>query len=143
MSPPAIIVIIVRPHIFIKPEESPVRTVCGYISSFFITLGILINALSVKPFIERTTVIENSVENNFHAPFVNFLDKLSKKTVARLKVFFVCNPAHIFCCIFVWVITVTHEISIFVPVKHFTLIFNYLSEMRIYIIIILNIIFVI
>ena len=62
MSPPAIIRTVIRPLVWvIKMEIITIWTVSGNISPFWITLKVLIDTLSVHPFIERTAVVEYAV----------------------------------------------------------------------------------
>ena len=90
MSPPSIVIRVVRPClVVIEFEKTAIRTVCGNISSRFIPFLILINLLTVHPFIKGTAVVEHTVQDHFHAPAVNFFNQLNKKSVAGLQVCFV------------------------------------------------------
>ena len=71
MSPPAVIGSVVRPVIFIiEFKEAPVRAVRGHISALAVTRGILIYSFPVKPFIEGTAVIKDTVKDDLYVPSV-------------------------------------------------------------------------
>ena len=73
-----------------------VRAFRRLVRAVFIALFIQINSLAVKPFIERTAVIEHSVYNHLHSAGMNFLNKLGKVRVARLQIFAGGNALNVF-----------------------------------------------
>ena len=99
MCPPSIVRRVVRPAILIiKAEKIAVRTVSRNICSLRIAFLILIDPLSVHPFIKGTAVIKHSVKDNLHASLVNLLCQLCKQLVAGFQISFVCYTADIFPC---------------------------------------------
>ena len=78
MSPPAIIIAIIWPVLTMERKEISVRTVPADISPFVIFRIFVINTLPVHPFIKRTTVIENSVQNDPHSTAVYLLHQPGK-----------------------------------------------------------------
>ena len=134
MPPPAIIIIIIRPVFGIKFKEIPVWTVSRNICPGLIASFLGIQLLLVHPFIERAAVVKNSVKYNLHAPPVHFGNKCCKETVAGLQVSLIS-----------YAVPVSYSVSIiYITVcKQFTLIIRDNGKMRIYIIIILNIIFMV
>ena len=51
-----------------------------------VTRCVLVNTLSVHPFIKRTAVIEHAVQNDLHASGVRLFDHPGKKLVAGLQI---------------------------------------------------------
>ena len=134
MSPPAIIILIIRPIFWKELEKTAIRTLLIHISSRFIVFLTLIDPLSIHPLIEGTAMVKNTVQDNFHTPSMNFFYKLYKKFIAGFQIFFVRNTADIAAGM-----TIVH-----VPLnQNIPLIINNSAKVRIHIIIILNIIFVI
>ena len=135
MSPPAIIGSIIWPLPWILEfKEAPVRTLRVHIRSLFIAFLILIYTFSVKPFVERTTVIEYSVKYNLHTTLVNLLHKPYEQLVTGLKIFLISYSVYI---------SGRFLIGLAISLQALTLIMHDLSEMRVYIVIVLYIIFVI
>ena len=133
ISPPAVIMIIVRPLAARKPEILPVRTVLRNIGALFIALLLLVDLLSVHPFIEGPAVIEHPVQDHPHSLRVDRLHHLGKKGIARLQVDPVRHPGNI-----------GPGVPVRLPGCHSLLrIVDDPAEMGIDIIIILNVIFMI
>ena len=87
MSPPAIVASVIRPLsvlIFIKVKEAMVWTVFRNVRTIFISFPSLINLFLVKPFIKRTTVVEHTVQDHFHAPLMHLFYKRCKKRITGL-----------------------------------------------------------
>ena len=62
MSPPPVVILIIRPAIgIVEAEKGAVRAVRGHIGPLFIPLLVFVNPLSVQPLIKGTTVIEHTV----------------------------------------------------------------------------------
>ena len=94
----------------------------------------LINAFPVHPFIEGSAVIKNSVQNHLHPTSVQLFYQSYKKLIAGLKIIQSCHTVDIAC---------GTDIILF-PIPHqFSFITDDLSEMRVNIIVILNIILVV
>ena len=135
MSPPSIIKLIIWPvMLIVKLEERMVRTVCRNISSLRISLLLLVNPFSVQPFIKRATMVKYTIQNNLHTSFMNLFYQFNKKCVAGFQILFICHPVNI---------TTGMAIVPISRIKKFSLIFHNFSIMGIYIIIILNVIFMI
>ena len=79
-------------------------------------------------------MIKDAVHNHPHSPPVGFLHHLNKQPVAGLQIFTVCHPVHIFGRGTVFPLPLPEQIP---------LIIHQLSEVRVNIVIVLNIIFVI
>ena len=96
MSPPAVIGRIVRPlPRILKLEEASVRTFRIYICTLVVTLLIFIYTLSIEPFIERTAMVKYTIKNYLHAPFMNLIDQLYKKSITCFKIFLAGNSVDI------------------------------------------------
>ena len=99
MCPPSIIGGIIWPPIrVIKREEVPIRTVCGNISSFWISFLVLINTFSVHPLIKRAAVIEHTVQNNLHSSSVDLCCQFCKKLITCFQILLICHTFDIFPC---------------------------------------------
>ena len=135
MSPPAIVEFVIGPVVLIVEfKEAPIRTVRRNICSFLIILRCLIQPLPIQPFIKGTAVIKHTVQNNFHTPAVNLFHKSGKKSIAGLQILFVHHPLNIFAGM---------EIIIVSLRKTFSAVLHNHAIVRIYIVVILNIIFMI
>ena len=135
MSPPAIVVIVIRPRILIiEFKEMAVWAVCIDKCTFFIAILILIDTFCVHPFIKGTAVIKYTVKDNSHPFFMHFFYEMNEKLVTCLKIAFVCDTGNIFTCV---------HVIIFPVWKCISLVHNNFSIMRVNIIVILNIIFMI
>ena len=136
VCPPSIISRIVWPFIrIIKGEEISVWTVSGNISSFRISLLVLINALSVHPFIKRTAVVEYTIQNDLHSSSVDLCCQFGKQFVAGLQILLVCDTFDIFPCM--GIIAVIPQKDSLIAVLYDP------AVMRVYIVIILAVIFVV
>ena len=135
MSPPPVVVTIVRPGIFIiKLKIIPIRASGINISPFFIALYVLVNSLLVHPFVEGAAVIKHTVQYHPDSPAVRLLHHPGKKRIACLQVLPVRHPVNIPGCKPVLSLAVGKQLS---------LVLYDPSEMRINIIIILYVVFVI
>ena len=143
MPPPSIIIRIIRPHIFRKLEIISIRAVSVNKCTLLIPLRILVNALLIQPFIKRTTMVKYTIQNYFHATPVYFIHKFSKKLVTCFQILHICDTADIFCCGFIWMLTVTNQLPIFPSFQQFSFILDNPPNMRVDIIIVLTIIFMI
>ena len=98
MPPPAVISAVIRPFmIIIKAEIIMVGTFLCDISPFLITFHIFIDSFFVYPFIERTAMIEDAVQNHSDASSVRLFHHFGKKSVACLQIFFIGYTVNIFC----------------------------------------------
>ena len=79
-------------------------------------------------------MVEHAVDYDLDAPFVCFLDKIGKEPVGCLKIGLVRHPADIAGCVFVLGMC---------PIEKISLVVHDLSEMGVYVVIVLNIIFMI
>ena len=93
-----------------------------------------VNMLPVKPFIKRTAVVKYAVNNDLHASFVNFFHQLCKKFITGFQILFIRYPVHIPGCMCITLISLTEQFSL-IRYNH--------TEMRVYIIVVLYIIFMI
>ena len=137
MSPPSVIVFIIRPRFlsFIKKmKEISVRALRTDISTFFVFRLRFINSFSVHPLIERAAVIEYSVKDHPHAPCVHLLHQFCKQAVACLQIPNVPCPILIFC---------RSGIVLFSFWKNLSSVVCNHAVMRVDVVIILNIILVI
>ena len=94
MAPPTVIMHIVRPMSACKAKKIPIRALPGDIGALLIAILLLINPLSVHPFIEGTAVVKYSVKDHPHTPAVDLFYHLGKKCIAGLKIHLVrhsCN----------------------------------------------------
>ena len=114
MSPPAIIMGIIRPLMLPEFKESIVRTVLRHKCSLFIAFRVFINTLSIQPFIERTTVIKHTVQNDLHAPAMNLFHKLGKKPVTCFQIFLIRYTADITGCSFIRIIGIRLPVSLLI-----------------------------
>ena len=129
MPPPS--VIFITDKVKIRPELAflgPVRTYRIFILRSFIY------AFFVHPFVKGAAVVENSVNYDLNISLMCFFYKSYKKLITCLKIFLAGNSLYILCGIFIVSIVLT---------KHSVCIFHYHTDMRIYIVIILSIIFVV
>ena len=108
-----------------------VRTVLINIGPLLISGRILVNSLPIQPFIERAAVIKNAVQNDLHASSVRFLHDFCKKPVACFQILFIGNAVNISGGKSVLCLPVFQQISL--------IMYNF-TKMRIYIVIVLNII---
>ena len=98
VSPPSLIGRVIWPQVLVfKAEERTVRAVCRNISTFFITLLVIINSFSVHPFIKRSAVVKYTVQNHFHPSPVDLLHKFPEKFVTGLQIAFISHTADILC----------------------------------------------
>ena len=87
MSPPSIIGRIVRPAVLvIEIKVIPIWTVCRNIRSLWISLLVLIDPLSVHPFVKRSTMVKHTIQDYFHASLMDFLHKLCKQFITCLQI---------------------------------------------------------
>ena len=98
MSPPSIIGRIVRPAVLvIEIKVIPIWTVCRNIRSLWISLLVLIDPLSVHPFVKRSTMVKHTIQDYFHASLMDFLHKLCKQLIAGFQVFLIRDTFDKFC----------------------------------------------
>ena len=135
MSPPSVISRIIRKTtVVFKLEKIMIRTVCRNICPLLIPGRIFINPLSVQPFIERTTVIEYAVQNHTHSTPVCLFHQFHKKCIAGFQICRICHTCNI---------AGSLTVVSFATFQKISLVFYNLSDMRINVLIILNIILMI
>ena len=135
MPPPAVITGIIRPTVLVmKQKIIMIGTTLRNISAFFIAFCIFIDAFSVHPFVERTTMIKYTVQNYLNPSFVGFLHHLCKKRIGGFQICFSRYPPDILRSKTIFFLSVRKKLS---PVVH------NLSNVRVYIIIILYVILMI
>ena len=135
MSPPSVIKLIIWPVMFIMElKKGMIGTVRRNVSSFFISLLMLINPLPIQPFIKRSAVIKNTIQNNLHSSAVNLFHQLDEQFIAGFQIFPAGHSLNIAACMAV--------IRISRP-QQFSILFHNLPIMGIYIVIILDIILMI
>ena len=135
MSPPAVVAWIIGPAVGIMEIEiASVGTVLTHISALFIPFGIFVNSFPVQPLIKGTAMVEYTVYNNVHPPFMGFLHHPDKQFVACFQIGIIRHPVHIFCGKPIFPLPRRQQLPLFL--HNFT-------EMRVNIIIILNIIFMV
>ena len=117
--------------LIIKLKKRVIRTVLRHIRARLIALSGLVNPLAVQPLVKRTTVVENAVQNHLHAALMRLLHQVDKQFIARLQVRLVRHTVNIPRCPRIVLVARPEQIA-FVG--------DNLSEMRINIVIILNII---
>jgi hypothetical protein len=62
MTPPSVIVGIVRPVMFIvKLKEAPIRAFAVHVGTFLIAFLVLIDTFPVQPLIKRSAMVENAI----------------------------------------------------------------------------------
>ena len=134
VPPPAVIGTVVWPCPFIMERKVfMVRTFPVHIGSLLIPLLVLIDPFPVHPFIERAAMIEYAVQYHFHSPPVSLCHHLRKQFIAGLQIYLIGHT-----------VNVSGGVPILLSMpEQFSLIRHNLSDMRIYIIVILNIIFMI
>ena len=135
MAPPSIIEFIVRPAVFIMElEKAVIRAVSTDKCTLFISRLILIDPFPVQPFVKGSAVVKYTVQDHFHASFVDFFHQLDEQLIAGFQIFFVGHTVYISFGMGI----------VFVPVcQQITLVMNDLSKMGIHIVIILNVILVV
>ena len=135
MSPPAIVCAVVWPlPRVLELEETSVRALIIHISALLISLLILVNTFSIQPFVKRTTMVKYTVQDYTHAALMNLLHKLCEQLVAGLQIRLICHTHNILAGFLIDLAALRQT---------FSAILDDLSKMRIYIIVILNIIFMI
>ena len=135
MSPPAIICTVIRPRMIIKKLKIIViRTILTDIGALFISGRILINTLSVHPFIKGSAMIKHTIQNDLHATLMSLRHHLCKKLIAGFEIFLIGHAVNISGCFTILLLIGTQKLS---------LVMDNFSNMRINVVIILNIIFVI
>ena len=137
MAPPAFIIVIVRPVFSFSAIKVKVISIWAFgrnIRTRLITFYVMINIFPIHPFVKRATVIKDSIQNYFHSSFVDFLNQFCKVFVTGFQILPICCSYTIF---------FSRSVISFPPLQQIpTIIFND-GNMRIYIVIILCIIFVI
>ena len=137
MPPPAVIVSIIRPisRLLLKESEiASVRTVRGNECSWLIIFLIFINAFSVHPFIKRPAMVEHAVKDDSHAAPVKFFYQLDEQLVAGFQILNIRRS---------FLILRSKPVLRHAFCQDFSPIFHDHPIMRVYIIIILNIVFVV
>jgi len=134
MSPPSVIVPVIRPVFTVEIKKVPIRTVAAHIRPFGIIRVLIVNMLTVHPFIKRTAVVKHAIENNLHAPAVDFLCQPGKKRITGFQIPAVRHSGNKPSRALVGRFTIRQTVP---------LVINYFPVMRIHIIIILYIILVI
>ncbi len=77
----------VRFRVVCKREERPVGALLRAVGAVLKAFGISVDALAVHPFVERSAVVENAVDNDAHAVLVRLRNQLCKELVTGLEVF--------------------------------------------------------
>ena len=80
---------IVRPVIrvlFVEPEVAPVRAVRRYVRPLGVIILGFIYPFPVHPFIERTAMVEHTVQYDLHSPPVKFFHQPYEELVAGFQV---------------------------------------------------------
>ena len=135
VPPPAFIELIIGPFmLIIEPEKTAIRTVCGDIRTFFIILRLFIDPFFIQPLIKRATMIEHAIQNDLHSPVVYFLDKFCKKFIAGFQIFLIYHPLLILGRMGVILVTFCQTLPT---------IFHDHAKMRIYIIVVLAVVFMV
>ena len=135
MSPPSVIGIVIGPCcLIVEIKVIPIRAVSTDIGTLVISFRILIDALSVHPFIKGTTVIEHAIQNDSHVSAVCLCHHLSKQLVAGFQIRLVSHTVDV---------TGSKTVLPLSVGKQIPFITDNLSNMGINIIIILNIVFVV
>ena len=135
MSPPAIVACIVGPGVLIlEVKIIPIGTVRTHIGSRCVALRILVDALPVHPFIEGAAVVEHAVHDDADPPFMGFLHHLDKQFVAGLQICPVGHTVDISGCKTILLLSVLQQ---FAGILHDP------ADMRVYIVIVLTVIFVV
>ena len=135
MSPPAVIEFIVRPAVFIMElKKAVIRAVSTDKCAFFVARLIFIDPFPIQPFVKGSTMVKYTVQDHFHASFVDRFHQLDEQLIAGFQIFFVGHTVNISFGMGI----------VFVPVcQQIALVMNDLSKMRIHIVIILNVILVV
>ena len=135
MPPPAVIRTVIWPSVIVmKLEIIMIFAVLRDIGAFFVSFRMFVDPLSIHPFIKGATVIEYSVQNNLHASSVRFFHYFRKKSIACLQIILIGYSVYISCGKTVLMLIVSKQLSF---------VMNDPAEMRINIVIILNIILMI
>ena len=137
MSPPAVICSVIRPELIsriMEQEKAVIWAFFTYICTLRIVRLWLIDAFSVHPFVKRATMIEYTIQNHTHSTLMHLFYQFDKQLVTCLKVTDISCALLILCRMDIIPCTCR---------KYFSVIHNNLSVMRIYVIIILNIILMI
>ena len=98
MSPPAIIASIVGPvfrFVLVELKKCVIGTLFRHISARLISRCAFINTLPVQPFIKGTAVVKYTVQYHPHTAPVNLLHKLRKKRIRCIQILPVRNPGNI------------------------------------------------
>ena len=109
IAPPALVLAFCLGGLF-KAEIASVRAFYRLVRAVFIALFIQINALAVKPLVERPAMIKHAVYNNAHSAGMNFLNNLCKIRVACFKIFARGHALYIFGRITVVLFPVLHAV---------------------------------
>ena len=135
IPPPALIIAVVWPlSLLPELEKASVRAVRRHICPLFVAFCILIDAFPVHPLIERSAVVEHTIEDHLHSPSVRLRHHFGKQFIGRLKVRLVRHTIHIPGRQTILIRSLRQKLS---HILHDP------SKMRIDIIIILNVIFMI
>ncbi len=134
MPPPSVIRMVIRPcFLFVEIKIIMVRAFPVHISPLFVPFRVLINPLSIHPLIKGTTMVKHAIQNDPHTPSMGFRHYFGKQFIACLQIRLVCNTVNI-----------PLGKTVFMPrLQQLPFVHNYFPEMRVYIIIILNIVFMI
>ena len=95
MVPPSRIMGIVRPRLLSKVKEVPIRAALRHIGSLCIARCILVNPLSVQPFMKGTAMIKHAVQNHLHPATVNLFHQSRKKGIAGIQILLLADAADI------------------------------------------------
>ena len=89
VSPPAIVAVIKRPGIFIvELEKIAIRAVLRDICPLRIAARVLVQKFRIQPFIERTTMVEDAVNDDSHSPLMEFFYQLDEQPVTCFQILF-------------------------------------------------------
>ena len=86
MSPPAVIIAVVRPAVRVELEIVPVRRIPVDIGALLAAGNVLIDSLPVQPPVEGPAVIEHTVHDHANAAPVRLRDEIRKHLIARPEI---------------------------------------------------------
>ena len=136
MGPPAIVGWVIRPAVLIiEIKIVSVGAVCRNISTLWISLLVLIDPLSVHPFIERATVIKYTIQDHLHAAFMNLIYQMGKQFIAGFQILLICHTLDKLLRMCILAVPFIQKPTLYI--------LHDLAVMRIHVLIILNIILVV
>ena len=95
--PPTLIAAVIRPLVLVlKPEIVCIGTVLGQIRPRRVPLLILVDFFPIHPLVERSAVIEHTIQNHTNPPRMGLSHQTDKQPVGGLQISLVCHPLTIF-----------------------------------------------